>query len=187
MSSKLFGKFLLQEGLRQDALVHSTSSQLGTKSGLFMVFAAFIFTAESTFASLGTTLGLHIPHWPLVVSLILALVGIVVLLWSARLLSYRMPPILPTLRTQSESFLNLPDIKGLPEDEQMYKLEEKFVNSLTRSIKENFDANRRISNNLALASGFVGASLSCLFLSLLWTAGSYLLRAFACHQYLGLF
>jgi len=178
MANKLFGKFMLQEGIRQDALVNSTSSQLGTKSGLFMVFAAFIFTAESTFAGLGTTLGLMLPRWPLVVSLVLAMAGIGVLLWSARLQSYRMPPILPALREQSEKFFGLPDIKGLPEEEQMRKLEEKFVNSLTRSINENFEANRRVSASLVAASACVGASLSCLFLSLLWIVGRYLLCVF---------
>ena len=50
-----------------------------------MVFAAFIFTAESAFANLGTSLGLNLPHWPLIVSLILALAGIAILLWSRTL------------------------------------------------------------------------------------------------------
>jgi uncharacterized membrane protein YbhN (UPF0104 family) len=187
MSSNLFGKFLLEEGLRQDALILNTSSQLGTKSGLFMVFAAFIFTAESTFVSLGNTLGLSLPHWPLFVSLILAMAGIAVLLWSARLLNYRMPPILSNLRAQAEEFFALPDIKNLPEAEKMQRLEDKFVNSLARSIEENFEANKKISRNLSVASGLVGASLSCLVLSLLWAAGKYLLHAFPNYHYLGLF
>jgi hypothetical protein len=187
MSSNLFGKFLLEEGLRQDALILNTSSQLGTKSGLFMVFAAFIFTAESTFATLGNTLGLSLPHWPLLVSLILALAGIAVLLWSARLLDYRMPPILSNLRTQSEEFFALPDIKDLSEPEKMQRLEDKFVNSLARSIEENFEANKKISRNLTVASNLVGASLSCLVLSLLWAAGKYLLHAFPNYRCLGLF
>jgi hypothetical protein len=171
---------MLREGLRQDALVHSTSSQLGTKNGLFMVFVACIFTAESTFANLGTTLGLQLPHWPLVVSLVLALAGIVTLLWSARLLSYRMPPVLSVLRTESETFFQLADIRDLPEEEQMRKLEAKFVNSLTRSIDENFEANREISKILEIASALVGGSLSFLFLSLL-----YSLLVFAIHRCLG--
>ena len=187
MPSKAFDLFMLQEGLRQDALIHNTASQLSTKSGLFMIFAAFVFTAESTLATVGTTFGIHLPHWPLAVALILALAGIGVLLWSARLQSYRMPPILPVLRIESESFFNLSDIRNLPEEEQMQRFGQKFVNSLTRSIKENFEANRRISGSLVIASGFVGASLSCLLLSLLWTVGSYLLPAFAHSRCLGLF
>jgi hypothetical protein len=187
MSGKAFDSFMLQEGLRQDALIHNTASQLNTKSGLFMVFAAFVFTAESTLATVGTTFGLHLPPWPLAVALILALTGIGILLWSARLQSYRMPPILPILRIESESFFNLPDIRSLSEEEQMQRFGQKFVNSLMRSIKENFEANRRISRSLVVASGFVGASLSCLFLSLLWILGSYLLSVFAHSQYLGLF
>jgi hypothetical protein len=181
MGKKSFDKFMLQEGLRQDALLHSISSQLGTKNGLFMVFAAFIFTAESTFANLGATLGLQLPHWPLVVSLVLALAGIVTLLWSAHLLSYRMPPVLSVLRTESESFFQLPDIKGLSEEEQMQELEAKFVSSLSRSIDENFDANREISKILGFASALVGGSLSFLLISLL-----YSLFVFAIRHCLGL-
>jgi hypothetical protein len=169
MEKKLFDKFMLQEGLRQDALVNSVSSQLGTKNGLFMVFAAFIFTAESTFANLGATLGLQLPHWPLVVSLVLALAGIVTLLWSAHLLSYRMPPVLSVLRTESEAFFQLSGIKNLSGEEQMQRLEAKFVNSLTRSIDENFEANREISKILGFASALVGASLSFLLVSLLYS------------------
>ncbi|MGO9073558.1 MAG: hypothetical protein ACLQEI_05295, partial [Terriglobales bacterium] len=78
-------------------------------------------------------------------------------------------------------------IKTLPEEEQMQRLEDKFVNSLTRSIKENFDANNKISVSLMVASSFVGLSLSCLVLSLLWTAGKYLLHAFPSYHCLGLF
>ncbi len=175
MEHKPFNKFLLQEGLRQDSLVHSTASQLGTKSGLFMVFAAFIFTAESSFAGLGTAVGFNLPRWPLLVALILALLAIGVLLWSSRLLSYRMPPILPELRQQSERFFNLSDIKRLPENEQMDRLEEKFVNSLTRSVTENFRANSRISKSLLAASVLISLSLSCLFLSLIWAVAQHAL------------
>jgi hypothetical protein len=187
MAGKLLGKFLLQEGLRQDSLVHNTSSQLSTKSGLFMVFAAFIFTAESTLAGFGSTLGLHLPYWPLVIALILALAGIGILLWSARLQNFRMPPVLSTLRFESQRFIQLPDIKDLPEEEQMARLDEKFVNSLARSIAENFEANRRIAGSLAYASALIAISLSCLLLSLLWTVSKHLLSAFPCHHYLGLF
>jgi hypothetical protein len=174
MNSKAFRDFLLQEGLRQDALVHSTASQLGTKVGLFMVFAAFIFTAESTLAGLGTNAGLHIPSWSLDVSLVLALSGIGVLLWSARLKNYRMPPVLSVLRNESERFFQLVDIKGLPEVEQMERFNEKFINSLTRSIDENFSANRRIAHALEIAVILIGLSLACLLCSLLWPV----LRAF---------
>jgi len=180
MAGKLFGKFILQEGLRQDALVHSIGSQLGTKNGLFMVFAAFIFTAESTLANCAVALGLHLPHWPLVLSLILALTGIVVLLWSARLQSYRMPPVLAQLRSQSEEFFGLADIKGLSEEDQMDKFGEKFTNSLARSIAENYDTNRRIAQNLQTASVSVGLSLICLFASLAWTAGRMLYASPSC-------
>jgi hypothetical protein len=183
MADKSFDRFILQEGLRQDALVHNVGSQLGTKNGLFMVFAAFIFTAESTLVGAAPGLGLQLPHWPLAVSLVLALVGIGILLWSARLQSYRMPPVLAELRSQSEKFFELADIKGLPEEEQMDRLGKKFSNSLARSITENQDANRRIAKNLQTASVFVGLSLACLFGSLAWTAGR-LLCASAIRRYL---
>ncbi len=184
MAKLLFSRFLMQEGIRQDRLIHDTSSYLGTKNGLFMVFTAFMFTAESALVNSGGALGLYLPRWPLVISLIFSLAGIAVLLWSARLVSYRMPPILPALRTQSEKFFDLPAIKHLPEEEQMWRLEDKFVNSLTRSIEENFEANKKISQGLTIASWMVGVSLSCLVLSLLWTAGSH---AFACRHALGFF
>jgi len=62
----------------------------------------------------------------------------------------------------------------------MRKLEAKFVNSLTRSIDENFEASREISKILEIASALVGGSLSFLFLSLL-----YSLLVFAIHRCLG--
>jgi hypothetical protein len=80
MDSKPLRVFLLQEGLRQDALIHNVSSQLGTKNGLFMVFAAFVFSAEAALAGMSTTVGFTMPHWAIGCALLLSLAGIGVLL-----------------------------------------------------------------------------------------------------------
>lgn len=166
--SKPFKEFLLEEGIRQDALIHNVSGQLGTKTGLYMVFGAFVFTAESTLASTGTAIGWQPLKAALWAATIFSLIGIAVLLRSAFLEKYEMPPILPNLAEQSKKFFELPDIKKLSEEEQMSEFQSKFVNSLSRSIKANFSANDRISRNLEWASWLIAASIGSLFVSLAW-------------------
>lgn len=166
-----FNGFMLQEGFRQDAMIHSFAAQLGTKTGLFMVFAAFVFTAESTLATVSSSFGLALPSWAWGWSLSLSLCGIVVLLRASRLEKYRLPPILPLLREQAQKFFALDDIKKLPEGEQMEKFQEKFVNSLSRCVRDNFEVNARISKNMEIASYLIAASVICLLGCLLWILG----------------
>jgi hypothetical protein len=173
--SKTFKEFMLEEGIRQDALIHNVSGQLGTKTGLYMVFAAFVFTAESTLASTGSAIGWQPLKVALWAATIFSLAGIAVLLRSAFLEKYEMPPILPRLAEQSQKFFELPDIKNLPEEQKMAEFQGKFVNSLSRSIKANFSANDKISRNLEWASWLIAASVGSLFVSLAWFPASHVL------------
>jgi hypothetical protein len=173
LEPQAFGPFLLEEGFRQDALIHDIASQLGTKNGLFMVFAAFVFTAESSLAGIGNTIGVNIPIFGLGLALLLSLIGIGFLLRSAFLEKYHMPPALPDLRRQAETFFSLVDVRVLPEEERMNQFRGKFVNSLTRSIAGNFEVNKRIAKNLEWASWFVAISVGCLLLGLMWSLGDY--------------
>jgi hypothetical protein len=166
-----FGAFLLQEGFRQDALMWDMATQLGTKNGLFMVFAAFIFTAESTLAGISGTIGVKIPQLGLVIALFLALIGIGILLRCAFLEKYKMPPALPELREQAARFFDLVDIKRFSEEERMTQFQGKFINSLSRSVSANFEVNKRIAKNLECASWLIAGSVSCLLLGLLWSVG----------------
>jgi len=179
MSAKFYDNFMLQEGLRQDAAINATAAQLASKNGLFMVFAAFVFTAEATLASVGSRFGLELPRWGWGVSLMLSLVGIIVLLYSAKLEKYRLPPILPLLREQAEQFFSLPDIKQLPDGVKMEKFQEKFLNSISRSVRDNFDVNTRIARNLEYASYLIGASVLCLLGALLWILANSAVTFFA--------
>lgn len=174
MSAKPLQEFYLKEGLRQDALINSISTQLATKSGLFMVFAAFVFTAESTL--LNPAIGIAMPLWAIVISLLFALAGIVALLWSARLKSFKMPPILPEMIEQAQKFLDFPEIKALSEEEQTRKFESVFLQSLERSIRRNFDVNAKVAKTIDVASWLIGISVSWLFLVFLWRETSAFLR-----------
>ena len=159
---------MLQEGLRQDALLHAIAGQLSTKTGLFMVFAAFVFTAESSIASVGSVFGVRLTRVGWVGALLLSLCSILALLRCAFLEKYSTPPILSRLREQTDKFLELSDIKRLPEDQQLERFKEKFLNSLERSIVDNFESNARISRNLDFASWFVFFSVMWLFGALIW-------------------
>jgi hypothetical protein len=112
MDSKPFNSFLLQEGLRQDALIHATSSQLETKIGLFMVFAAFVFTAESTLAGTGGVLGFKLPYWCVGGALLLSLAGIAMLIRCAFLEDYKSPAVLRELRKQANIFSIFPALRS---------------------------------------------------------------------------
>jgi hypothetical protein len=182
MDSKPFNSFLLQEGLRQDALIHANSSQLGTKIGLFMVFAAFVFTAESTLAGTSGIFGFKLPHWGVGGALLLSLAGIVMLIRCAFLEDYKYPAVLRELREQANIFFKLPGIQELPEEDKTERFQGKFVDSLARCIDTNFDLNVRIGKNLQRASWFIGGSVFCLFASLLWVLGKNALTVFqSCH------
>ena len=179
MAAKFYDSFMLQEGLRQDAAINGAVSQLASKNGLFTVFAAFVFMAEATLASVGSRFGLELPRWGWGGSLVLSLIGILVLLYSAKLEKYRLPPILPLLREQAEQFFSLPDIKQLSDEVKMEKFQEKFLNSLSRSIRDNFEVNARVARNLEYASYLIGASVLCLLGALLWILANSAITFFA--------
>jgi hypothetical protein len=168
MDGDSFKKFLLQEGLRQDALIHNMAAQLGTKTTLLMVFGAFVFAAESGFVIVSLMFGLQLPRWGWGGSLILSIASIAVLLRSVWLEKYRIPPVLPLMRQQAEQFFALDDIKQLADDQQMEKFQEKFVNSLSRCIRDNFQANAKIHRNIEAASCLIAASMACLLGCLFW-------------------
>lgn len=181
MNSKSLNSFLLQEGLRQDAVINDTASQLTTKNGLFMVFAAFVFTAESTLASNGKVFGYHMPNWALIGPLVLSLISILLLVGAALIHKYKEPPILPDLRTQAEKFFQLAEVRNLPETEQMAQMEIKFLNSLTRSIEHNHNLNGEISEKLKEATWFVGASILWLGGLVVWPTLVSLVHVFRCY------
>jgi hypothetical protein len=177
MAAKLT-EFLLQEGLRQDASIHATASQLGTKIGLFMVFAAFVFTAESAIAGANGTFGFSLPHWGLAIALLLALAGIVLLIRCAFLEDYKYPAILPELRTQANTFIGLSEIRDLPEEEKLTRFQGKFVESLARCVDANFKLTARIGQDLERASWLIAGSVGLLFASLLWALGKQMFTFF---------
>ena len=168
MPSKLFKDFLLREGLRQDAMIHMMAGQLGSKTTLMMIFAAFVFAAESTFVIVSLVFGLQLPKWGWGGALFLSLASIGVLLRTPWLEKYRIPPVLPLLRDQAENFFAFEDIKQLADDKQMEKFQDKFTNSLSRCVRDNFQTNRQISRNMEAASLLIAASIVCLLGCLIW-------------------
>ena len=165
--------FLFQEGLRQDSLIHGLASQLGTKAGLYMVFAAFVFTAETTLLQVGDKIGFQASRPLLTLALLCSLIGILVLLRSVLIEDYKTPPVLPKLQAQSTSYLST--LTGVPEEEKITRLKGKFMNSLSRSIAHNYEMNHRIATNLQWASWFIGGSIVSVLLALLWGLGRWLL------------
>jgi len=178
--AKAFKEFLLNEGFRQDALIHSVSSQLGTKTGLHLVFAAFIFGSLSTVASLADAAPWRVWVPGVWVAAMLSLVSIAVLLRCAFLEKYRMPPILPRLKSQAETFFSLNAVKGLGEECKLEEFLEKFSNSLGRSIEDNFNVNARIAVHLERASLLLAVSMALVLASLLYFPVIHAFQ-FLCH------
>lgn len=167
-SSSHFNGFLLKEGLRQDAMIHNMAARLGTKNGLLMVFAAFIFAAESAFVIVSLMFGLQLPRWSWGGSLMLCLASIGVLLRSIWLEKYRIPPVLPLLREQADQYFSFPDIQQLSDERQMEKFQEKFVNSISRCVRDNFQVNAKIHKNIEIACWLIIASVLCIAGCLIW-------------------
>ncbi|HWH58611.1 MAG TPA: hypothetical protein VN682_13345 [Terriglobales bacterium] len=163
-----FNRFLLQEGLRQDAMIHNMAAQLGTKNGLLMVFAAFVFAAESAFVIVSLMFGLQLPRWGWGGALMLCLISIGVLLRSIWLEKYRLPPVLPLLREQAEQFVDYADIQLLPHERQLERFQEKFLNSISRCVRDNFQVNAKIHNNIEVACWLIVASVICTAGCLFW-------------------
>jgi len=160
--------FLFDEGLRQDSLVHSIASALGTKAGLYMVFAAFVFSAEAALSQAGESLGLLVPKSLLIVSLLLSLTAIIILLRAVAVQGYKTPPMLPNLEAQTEEYLGSTKDGKLSEDEKLEEIRTQFVKSLSRSIGHNVGLNDKIAGGLELASKLIGVSIVTVFLALLW-------------------
>jgi hypothetical protein len=167
MESKL-RDFLFAEGLRQDSLIHSIASALGTKAGLYMVFAAFVFSAEAALSQAGQSLGLLVPKPLLIVSLLLSLTAIVVLLQAVAIKGYKTPPTLPNLQAQAEQYLGSTKDGKLSEDEKFQEIRTLFVASLSRSIGHNVALNEKIAVGLEWASKFIVASVVTVLVALLW-------------------
>jgi hypothetical protein len=164
MNAKL-NDFFLGEGIRQDALIHDLASQLGTKTGLYMVFAGFVFTAETALLKELDPLGLHASKVLLISAIVLSLIAIVILLSAAFVQDYKTPPILAQLREQSELYLN--SLGAISHDEQLNSIKEKFINSLARSIDHNYGMNQTIAQFLEKASLFIGLSIFCVLVAVL--------------------
>jgi hypothetical protein len=160
--------FVFQEGLRQDAVIHDLASQLGTKAGLYMVFAAFVFSAEATLSQASQSLGLAVPKPLLALSLLLSLTAIVVLLRAVVIQDYKTPPILPKLELQTEKYMESLKQEKLSEYEKLERLRAKFVNSLGRSIEHNFNLNHKIAAGLTWASRIIGSSIATVLIALSW-------------------
>lgn len=165
---KTFKEFMLEEGLRQDALVHNVAGQLGTKTGLYMVFAAFIFGTLSTIAVTADKAPWRIWTAGIWIAAMVALAGIAALLRCSFMEKYRMPPILPRLNTQAKEFFSLRAVRDLPEERKQEEFLQKFTNSLSRSIEDNFNANARITKQLDWASRLIAISMVALLASLLY-------------------
>jgi hypothetical protein len=163
MNAKL-NEFFLSEGVRQDALIHNLASQLGTKTGLYMVFAGFVFTAEASLLKELESL-VHASKVLLISAIVLSLIAIVILLSAAFIQDYKTPPILGQLREQSESYLR--SLGEMSDDDQVDKIKEKFINSLARSIDHNYGMNQTIAQYLEKASLFIGLSILCVLIAVL--------------------
>jgi hypothetical protein len=166
-----FHKFLFEEGLRQDATVHKMAAHLGVKNALLLVFSAFVFAAESTLVIVSLMFGLQLPRLGWGGALLLALASMGVLLRSVWLEKYRVPPVLPLLREQALLFFSLKEISELPEEQQVLRFQEKFVNSLSRCVRDNFQANTKIYFNIEVACCLIVGSVLCLVGCLLWIIG----------------
>ncbi|MHB8502097.1 MAG: hypothetical protein ACYDHE_14295 [Candidatus Acidiferrales bacterium] len=174
--------FIFQEGLRQDSVIHGLASQLGTKAGLYMVFAGFVFSAEATLVQAGQNLGLPVPKPLLGLSLFLSLVAIVVLLRSVFIQDYKTPPILPKLESQSETYLESLRNENLSEEEKLQRLRAKFTRSLGRSIAHNFELNRKIAVNLEWASRIVASSILTVLVAVVWGLARWTYLFFLAHR-----
>jgi hypothetical protein len=120
-----------------------------------MVFAAFVFTAESTIAGATAVFGVTLPHWGVAGALVLSLAGVGMLIRCAFLESYKYPPALPGLREQAHAFFGTAVIIELPEEARMEKFEGKYVDSLSRCIDANFKLTARIGKDLERASWLI--------------------------------
>lgn len=159
--------FVVDEARRQDDLVHGVGAQLGTKTGLYMVFAAFVFSAEATLAQVGSAIGWERHPSLLAGSLFFSLVAILFLVWAALMRKYRMPPLALRFREQCEEFDQKFAAQGLVDDAKLRVIKERFANSLGRSVLQNFGVNEAISRRLTWASSCLAASVTCLLVSFL--------------------
>jgi len=155
---------VLNEAMRQDSLVHQWATALGTKAALYMVFAGFVFTAETEIVKLASG---PVARAILCAALFLSLLGVIPLLSASFLYLYK-KPLRPTkLR---ERFMELETLlikEKVPEEDRILTFKDKLANSYSRCVDENSDINEKIANKLEWAALLLGLSIGALVLLVL--------------------
>lgn len=158
----MFTGYVLAECLRQVSMLEATASALGTKASLYMVFAAFVFTGE---VQLAHNSALAVNRVLSGVAMICCLISVLCLLRSSSLREWGMPPRAATFRDESAAHFARLLASGKSDEEALLVLQEKYINSLARSIEKNHDANTKTVRMLSYASGLLLLSVSCLLFS----------------------
>jgi hypothetical protein len=147
IKSAALTELILDESKRQDGLMHEWSSSLGTKTALYMVFVAFIFSAETAFLQLAKG---PIAAAALSLAMFFSLLAVIPLLFASFLYRYRKPPRPERFRQQCIEYYD--SLTRLTEDERVLRIKGKLINSFSRCVDENYGLNERIANNLRLSS-----------------------------------
>lgn len=157
--SAILTDLILDEAKRQDSLMHEWSSSLGTKTALYMVFVAFIFSSETAFLQWSKG---PFSSAVLVLAMFFSLLGVIPLLFAAFLYRYRKPPRPERFRKQCFEYYD--SLTKLSEGERILKIKEKMTNSFSRCVDENYELNERIANNLRSASMLVCVAIGFLLI-----------------------
>lgn len=157
-----FTDYVRGECLRQISTMDATASSLSTKASLYMVFAAFVFGVEVQFA--------HSANWRpssslCGVAMVLCLLSVLFLLRSASLREWRMPPRASAFSEQSADRFSEMVGHGKSEEDAMLVLQQKYVNSLSRSVDNNHEANMNTVKMMGRASKLLFASIILLLAS----------------------
>jgi hypothetical protein len=168
LNNESFTDYILDESLRQLSTMDSVASTLTTKSSLYMVFAAFIFTAEIGLVT-GKPQIFSGVNYPLsFVAIVFSLVSILFLLSSASLREWGMPPRAEKFRDESEKHFAHLVSKGDTEQGALLKLKTKYINSLARSVEKNHAANAKTAAMLVYASRSLLLSIVLLLSSMVF-------------------
>jgi hypothetical protein len=172
--NQMFTEYVQSECLRQISAMDMIASSLSTKTSLYMVFAAFTFGVELQLAHNAecTASGLISGA-----AMIFCLIAVVCLLGSSSLREFGMPPRATAF--QQESILRFAQLvkNGKSEEDALLVLQEKYINSVARSVEKNHAANMKTVNMLGWASGFLLASIICLFFSAVLVFAPYAWKA----------
>jgi hypothetical protein len=155
-------EYVRGECLRQLSMMDLTASSLSTKASLYMVFAAFTFGVELQLA--------HNAEWAVSsslsgVAMIFCLVAVLCLLRSSSLREWGMPPRAAAFQQESAFRFTQLLNSGKSEEDALLVLQEKYINSLTRSVEKNHDANMKTVKMLGWASTLLLLSVICLLSS----------------------